>query len=98
MENSKTETEDEAIRERYRGIYKDMRPLGKDDFSNPAGEQKKELQKQEAKYGKIIAKKEKEEDEEGEKQTNAEKVLDAATQNIQKLFVDEYQVPHAPYL
>ena len=95
MENSKTETEDEAIREKYRGIYKDMRPLGKDDFSNPAGEQKKELQKQEAKYGKIIAKKEKEEDEEGEKQTNAEKVLDAATQNIQKLFVDEYQVPHA---
>ena len=35
------------------------------------------------------------EDEQGdEKQTQAELVLKAATNNIQKLFVDEYQEPH----
>ena len=52
-----TET-DEQVREKYRKVYKDVRPLSKDDFSNPTRDQKKELKKQEAKYGKIVVKKE----------------------------------------
>ena len=49
---------DEQIREEHRKIYKDVRPLSKDDFSNPTKSQKSDLQKLEAKTGKIVLNKE----------------------------------------
>ena len=52
-----TET-DEQIREKYRPIYKDMKPLSKDDFSNPTKSQKTDIKKLEAKDGKIVLNKE----------------------------------------
>ena len=55
---------DEEIREKHRKIYKDLKPLSRDDFSNPSREQKKELQKQEARDGKVVVKKVKDKDEE----------------------------------
>lgn len=58
-----TET-DEDIREKYRKIYKDMKPFNKDDFSNPTREQKREVQKLEAKVGKVVIKKDKDKDKE----------------------------------
>lgn len=54
---------DEQIREKHREIYKDVRPLNKGDFSNPTKGQKKDLQKQEARDGKIIVKKDKDKEE-----------------------------------
>jgi hypothetical protein len=49
---------DEQIREKYRKNYKDMKPLTKDDFSNPTKDQKKDLQKLESNTGKIVLNKE----------------------------------------
>ena len=61
MKNAET---DEEIREKHRKIYKDLKPLSRNDFSNPTREQKKELQKQEARDGKVVVKKDKDEEEE----------------------------------
>ena len=58
-----TET-DECIRKKYRRIYKDMKPLSKDDFSNPTRDQKDNLRKQEARDGKVVVKKERVSDKE----------------------------------
>ena len=55
-----TET-DEQVREKHREIYKDVRPLNKDDFSKPTKDQKKDLNKQEARDGKIVVVKKEEE-------------------------------------
>jgi hypothetical protein len=52
-----TETDDQ-IREKYRPIYKDMKPLSKDDFSNPTKSQKTDIKRLEAKDGKIVLNKE----------------------------------------
>ena len=49
---------DEQISEQHRKIYKDMKPLAKDDFSNPTKSQKTDIKKLEAKDGKIILNKE----------------------------------------
>ena len=54
------EETDEQIREKHRKIYKDVRPLNKDDFSNPTKSQKADLKKQEARNGKISFDKEEE--------------------------------------
>ena len=35
--------------------------------------------------------------EQGDKRTNAQIILDSAVENIQTLFVDEYQEPHSVY-
>jgi hypothetical protein len=52
-----TET-DEQVREKYRKTYENMKPLTKKDFSNPTKSQKSDLQKLEAKTGKIVLNKE----------------------------------------
>ena len=52
-----TET-DEQIREKHRKIYQDVKPLTKDDFSNPTKDQKEDLKKLESKTGKIVLNKE----------------------------------------
>jgi hypothetical protein len=52
---------DEQIREKYRKNYKDMKRLTKDDFSNPTKDQRKDLQKQEARDGKMVVVKKEEE-------------------------------------
>ena len=56
-----TET-DEEIREKYRKIYKDMKPLSKDAFSNPTKDQKENLRKLEARDGKVVIKEYKDEE------------------------------------
>ena len=45
---------DEQIREKHRKIYKDVKPLSKDDFSNPTKSQKSDIKKLETKDGKIV--------------------------------------------
>ena len=54
-----TET-DEQVRAKYRKNYENMKPLSKEDFSNPTKDQKDNLRKQEAKDGKIVVEKEEE--------------------------------------
>src|SRR4051812_6696150 len=49
---------DEQIREKHRKIFKDIKPLSKDDFSNPTIDQKNDIKKLEAEDGKIIVEKE----------------------------------------
>ena len=76
---------------------KDFRDVKESDFSEITEEQRREIKRLEAKVGKVVVKKDKgeEDEDEDDKKTKAEKVLDAATANIKKLFVDEYQEPHA---
>ena len=84
----------EKHRKRIKKISKNIgRPIAADLTE----EQKREVQRLEARDGKVVVKKDKDEDED-DKKTKAEKVLDAATANIKKLFVDEYQEPHAAYI
>ena len=45
---------DEKIREEHGKIYKDIRPLTKEDFSNPTKSQKTDINRLEAKDGKIV--------------------------------------------
>jgi hypothetical protein len=49
--------DDEEIRKKYRKIYENMKPISKDYFSNPTRDQKTDLQRQGARDGKIVLKK-----------------------------------------
>ena len=53
-----TSETDEQVHERHRKIYKDLKPLSKNDFSNPTKSQKTDIKKLEARDGKIVLNKE----------------------------------------
>lgn len=53
-----TDETDEQIREEHRKIFKDIKPLNKDDFSNPTKSQETDIKKLEVKDGKIVLNKE----------------------------------------
>ena len=95
-ENTKTKKKEKALK-RIKKISKDLE-VKESDFEITE-EQKREIQRLEAKDGKVVVRKtedEEEDEDEDEKKTKAkELVLEIATGNIKNCLLTKYQEPHA---